>query len=653
MRVPIALLVYGVFLAAQSAPAQVSPFPIREKRVTGSVDVGYRWVSDVSGDFNTYRSVVNLGEGPKLIGLDFFAEDPNRRLFDKLTVTADSWGGDPYNTARVDAERTGTYRFLFDYRNIAYFNFLPSFANPRIGDGILFNQRSFDTQRRLLNTELELRPGTRLVPFLGYSRDAGSGTGVTPFVTTGNEFPVTTNLDDKTDNYRGGVRFEMRRWHLTLEQGGTTFKDDQHVFTNEFNPGNRTTPLLGRELFLKDLSQSYRVRGDSIYSRGLFTAAPAGWLDLYGQFLYSQPQSDVRYRDDSQGLFYLGATRFFIAQQSLLTGETKLPHTSGSFSAELRPHRRLQIFESLMTDRLHNASSALLETAIVEAFADGFAQSDGSLFSLDRLVMNYNRQQVDVFFDITSKFTVRGGHRYEWGDSQVRPATLNPSGLPETGELKRHVALFGLNLRPTRNFRVNVDYEGSASDSSYFRTSLHDYHKLRARGNLQVLPSLEVMPGVVWLDNENPTPGVEYDFRNFAASMSLRWAPGSAKRVSFLGDYTWSSLRSDINFLDPGRLAPVGSFYRDNGHAATGLLDINLPTSSATIVPRITVGGSLFISSGSRPTRYYQPVGRFLLPLHRHVAWYAEWRWYGLSQEFYSFEGFRTHHFLTGLRLTL
>ena len=88
----------------------------------------------------------------------------------------------------------------------------------------------------------------------------GSGRGITPFVTYGDEFPVTTNLDDKTDNFRGGVRFEKQKWHVTLEQGGTAFKDDQHVFTSDLNPGNRTTTLLGKDLYLQD----YETQADLI-----------------------------------------------------------------------------------------------------------------------------------------------------------------------------------------------------------------------------------------------------------------------------------------------------------------------------------------------------------------------------------------------------
>ena len=69
--------------------------------------------------------------------------------------------------------------------------------------------------------------------------------------------------------------------------------------------------------------------------------------------------------------------------------------------------------------------------------------------------------------------------------------------------------------------------------------------------------------------------------------------------------------------------------------------------------PRLTLGGTYFASSGSGPTRYYQPLGRFSVPLGRHVQWNSEWRWYGFNEPFYLYEGFRTHHFVTGLRLGL
>src|SRR5262249_47946333 len=65
-----------------------SPVPSGEQWITGSFDVGYRWVTDIGGSVLTYRTVVNLGDGPKLTGLQFTMTDPKHRLFDRLDARA-------------------------------------------------------------------------------------------------------------------------------------------------------------------------------------------------------------------------------------------------------------------------------------------------------------------------------------------------------------------------------------------------------------------------------------------------------------------------------------------------------------------------------------------------------------------------------------
>src|SRR5262249_35258807 len=111
------------------AKAAESPAPSTESWIKGNIDFGYRWVTDVGGNFQEYRSVVNLGEGPKLFGLDLSLQ-PKQHLFDSLNLRAYGWSGDPYKTAHLDARKSGAYDFTFDYRDIAYFNAVPSFANP-------------------------------------------------------------------------------------------------------------------------------------------------------------------------------------------------------------------------------------------------------------------------------------------------------------------------------------------------------------------------------------------------------------------------------------------------------------------------------------------------------------------------------------------
>jgi len=638
---------------AASAPAKpddkaaASPAPSLGEWFNGSFDVGYRWVTDVRGSLQSYRSIVNLGEGPKLIGLDFTIQDPKKRLFDRLNARANGWGGDPYNTAHLDAVKSGIYDLSADYRNIAYFNAVPTFANPFLPAG--FNEQAFDTHRRMAKVDLTLRPGKHIVPYLSFDRNSGYGHGVTTWVQDQNdEFAVPTLLRDSTNDYRGGVRFEFNRYHVTLEQGGTTFKDDDQAYANGSNPGDSSALILGQNLVLNNLQQAYGIRGDSIYSKALATASPFSWIDLSGQFLYSQPHTDIHYTDAAAGTFALvSSVLLYNGQRDLGTGSATAPHTSGNAGFELRPIRRLRIIQSWLTDRYHDAGFSLLAEQILFSGTTPPQNLQNALNT--REAVNYNQEQVDALFDLTSKLTVRGGYRYVWGDASVRAGVFDPRGPQVGGELSRNVGLAGLTFRPVSQFRLNVDYEGAATDRSYFRTSLYNYHRVRVRARYQLNAALALQANFTLLNNQNPTPGIQNDFQSRDNAISLYWTPNGGKRISVVAEYDRSSLRSSIDYLGLF-FAPGVSSYFDNAHTASSTVDLALPTM-AGITPKLSFGGSLFISTGTRPTRYYQPIGRFSVPIQKHVSWNTEWRWYGFGEEQYLFEGFRAHTIMTGIRV--
>jgi hypothetical protein len=632
--------------AKQETPA--SPIPTTESWLTGWIDFGYRWRTDVGGSFDAYRSFVNLGSGPKLLGAEFTLIDPKHRFFDKIRVRAYSLGGEPYQTFHLDAEKSKLYQFSADYRDIAYFDFLPSYADPLLSRGIALNEQSYDTHRKMGSFQLDLLPGNWIIPYLAYERNSGSGTGATAFVTDANQFPVPNKLRDSTNLYRGGVRFELRRFHATLEEGGTTFKDDESVFQNpgSANYGNVSTPVLGRTTDLTSLLASYGIRGTGIYTKALFTADPASWLNLYGQFLYSQPKTDVNYQQDLTGnLLQLNPSLFYTSQSYLLSSAAKLPHTTGSMGAEMRPLSRLRIVASWLTDRLHNAGSATSNQRSVNSTT---SEQAAALLN-SALVNNYNQAEIDVFYDATSKLMVHGGYRYVWGD--VSDAVLPPAGLvsADQAKLRRNVGLGGLRYRPMPKLSLMAEAEVGSSGAAYFRTSLYDYQRVRAQGRYQAIKSLNVTADFTALLNHNPVPGVNSNYRVQQESLSLFWTP--AKIWNLQGSYTRSTMYSNINYLDPGTLQPRTSLYRDNAHTATALFNLTLPPHYG-FAPTVTAGGSFFISSGSRPTNYYQPIGTLRLPLGKHLSWFTEWRYYGYGEAFYLYEGFRTHLVTTGLRLT-
>lgn len=666
MRLAIALLLWLPLLPAQvvqpeeqpkpeekkEAPAAEQPAaepaaeaaPAVEPGMSAAVEVGYRFTG-MGGNFNVYRSVVDLGDGPKLFQADFAFTESNR-LFDRLDVHANNWGGDPYSTIFANARKRGAYDFRASYRNFAYFNFLPSFANPLLEQGVPFTERAFDVHRRITQVDLDLRPGHRFVPFFSFGRNSDFGRGITTFVGSANEYPVTTDLSSYLNNYRGGLRVEMRRWHVTLEQGGTQLDDNQRVFFSGRNFGNRTTPFLGQTLLLENLNEAWRVSGDGIYTRGLVTGNPFNWLDVYGQFLYSQPSTTTIFEGNAAGqLAEVSPLLLFTAQSEAVNARAKLPQTAGNAGFELRPLPRLRIIESWQTNRLHNdASAVLLQTLFLNANQalppEAFA---------DRLVFNYNRQQVDALYDLTRRITIRGGHRYEWGDARVGPSSLLPAG--QAGELARHVGLAGLNIRVARRLTVNADFEGAAADRVFFRPSLADYRLGRVRASYQLLPNLNLGYNFRILSNQNPDPSANYDFLSHSNTVSAQWSPNGGKRVSVLAEYTYQNLRSDLFFLVPQELAPEQSLYIERNHSGSALVELGLP-GYAGLTPRLTAGGTLYVSGGTRPTSFYQPLARLVAPLHKNVAATAEWRYYGFDERFFAFEAFRAQLFQIGLRFS-
>lgn len=621
------------------APAPAPPDASGDNWLQGSIEVGYRWIPGMDGNFNAYRSVVNLGEGPKLLDADFTLLNPSKLLFDRADVHATSWGGDPYNTLRVDIQKDKYYRLLADYRNIAYFNFLPSYADPTINQGVLLNQNSYDTAIRTLHVQLDLLPGKWITPYLGFERNTQFGSGVTVFHTDQNDFPVASLYSDQTNTYHAGVRMELGRYHVTIEEGGTTFKDDQGASDNQPNSGNIPGLFLGEPLTLSQMQEQYRVRSTSTYTKVLGAANPYSWLSVTGQFVYSRPHTDVNFAETSAGNFFSNDLfQFYNGNQDVLTGAANMPHTFGSVTVELRPWKRLRIVQYWNTERYHNSSNALLAENLL---LTGSTPLTDQQLATDRLNLNDSQEEIDVFYDVTSRLTLRGGYRYEWGNTELGAPIFSGLNL-ESANLRRNIGIGGINYRLSQKFRVMADAEGSSSNQTFFRTSLEQYQKARIRASYDVLSSLRFAADFSLLNNSNPDPSVKLDFSSRVESASLFWTPKNSKWGNLLLDYSRSAVSSNILYLVPQILTPASSIYKENAHAMTAVVSVKW----------FSFGGSLFVSSGSRPTQYYQPLARFSLPLNKHVRWNTEWRYYSMSEAFYAFENFRSNQLMTSLRFT-
>lgn len=645
----VALTMVPHFTRAQSPDGQekdaAQAAPALRPAVTGFADIGYRWVGDVDGDFNTYQSIVTLGSGLRLFGLDFEVTDPSHTIFDRADVRASSWGGDPYNTVRVNVQRQGAYRLECDYRKIAYFNFLPSFANIGIQQGSLLDERSFDTFRRTSDLQLTLFPARRISPYLGYTRNSGGGTAITSLFGGSHNFPVSARLGDRTDTYRAGARMEANRFHLTVEQGVSSFRNEQTVTNSQTNVGD-VRPA--SQPFLATLLQTYDITGQSVFTRVVGTATPASRLSIVGQILYSRPHTDVRFSQREDTFVSLNGLQIDSLQQLAVASNAGLPHTTASVGFEWRPSDRVRILESWMTDRLHNDSATLQN----EQFVLPFPVQGPAVSLSDRLARDYSQQQLEALVDVVPNITLRGGHRYVWGNTDLGLIQPIPGITAEAGRLRRHVGLGGLSVRFGPRFNGVVDFEASPGQTTFFRTELYNYQRTALRMRYQPARSLMLTGNISLLNDSNPTPAIDAEIVSRQSQVSATWSLGGRMNLALSGDYSRFAFRSRLTIVQPATLNSTLSEYRDDGHVGSTLVSVTLPVFG-TLAPRLSAGGSFFTSSGSRPTQFLQPQGTLSLTLRKGVELDSEWRWYRLSQTLYPIETFRVPQFVTRLRFSL
>ncbi len=160
----------------QTAPAQTTPAPPAGYTLSGSGSFGYRFVS-VGGDRAKYDQLFNLQEGFRLFDgqFDIAPKQPNTGWFDRLSVSAQGLGGDPFPILRADLRKSGVYDLRLSYRATQYFYDLPQTT--------LTPNRGWIDRRRFADADLRYTPtrNLRLRFFYNRTERAGSDLATSPF----------------------------------------------------------------------------------------------------------------------------------------------------------------------------------------------------------------------------------------------------------------------------------------------------------------------------------------------------------------------------------------------------------------------------------------------------------------------------------------
>ena len=631
---------------APAAPAAPAPAPTEGFRWGvwdghSEVEVGYRWVSDIAGNSDMYRSMINLGDGIKLLrsNLSLRSNYGSSGLFDRLDLVVDSWGGDPYSILRMNLGRSDLYEFRADYRNLNYYNYIPTFSNPLLASGNLLGQHSLNVTNRMVDLELKLFPNGKVRPYAGYSRNSGDGPGFTTYGVTGNEFLLANRRQYTSDDYRGGVELRFTRTSLTLEQGYRFLRNDTGVGFSGDSSGNNERPFLGEDVTLQSLDRAYHERTGMPFSKVLAVFAPVPSLVVTGRYIYSMADAESDFSQIASGnLMSLEDSLLYQTSADSFDTRAKRPsHTTGLI-AEFTPFSRLALRDHFDARSYHISGSALLSTDYFRARSLSGSSGplqDEQVERLEDTFLAYDQRSnlAEVEFDLGRGWIARGGYRYSSVETVLEDSASDGS---ERGRLIQNAGIAGFSYRHGQRVSLSLDYENAGSDQALMRTDLFDYDQFRFHWRARITNSLSTDGKIAFLRNRNEASEVDLDSHNRNYAFALNYE--RADRFSLSLDYSRLNLYSNLAILLPHTLDSARSLFDERTHGVGASAGLVFYRGS-----RLDFGYRAIFSTGSFPLNYHMPSAGLSVPLGERLVWRTGWQYYGYNEKGQSLQDYHGH----------
>jgi hypothetical protein len=216
-----------------------------------AVEFGGR-ITSISGDLQTYNTMVNLQDGPRL--LNFTTEmrslDHHATFFDRFYFSNFGYGGDPNVVTVLRISKNKWYSFDGNFRHDENFwdysilanPFNPAPLQPNAPPGfnpvanapanvlntqvIAMSPHYFNTRRNMQNYGLTLLPDAKVRFRVGYNHNTNVGPAYTPIHEGTDQF-ILQDLSAGLNQYRFGVDFRvLPRTNISYDQIWSYYKTD-------------------------------------------------------------------------------------------------------------------------------------------------------------------------------------------------------------------------------------------------------------------------------------------------------------------------------------------------------------------------------------------------------------------------------------------
>lgn len=655
--IAICLIVISAGCRAQEpvAPTPEAVGPTRgdnwsDYNVVNSFETGYRLFT-TSGNLDKYRSDENFRNGVRLLN-SFFSmnsKDGHGKFFDELVLTTGGLGGDPYESATVKVDKDRLYQYDFSWRKNDYFN--PGLTTNG-GDG----QHLLDTSYTLQDHDLTLFPQSPIRFTFGYSRDTQAGAGIStvqlfsttgPFDSTGDVFPIFTNVRRVQNDYRLGGELHWLGFTLNWMHGWEDFKDDTPYQSSGHVAGDNA----GSSASLNSFLRTEPNHGTSPYWRvGLFR--DARWINVNGRFTYTGGVRAFLSNESAIGTNQFGA----LANQQIITsGNARRPVATGNLNITVLPISKLTITSrtSVYNVRTEGDSAYLQYDNATQA---------ASLLYFQYLGIRTIESDLDADYQVRSWLDVHGGYGYSDRRISSSPQFAvagSTSSVPYTQTNVLNSGLAGVRLRPVKGLTILLNGEAGRNNLPFTPKSDRNYNALSGRVQYK-LKSLQFTAQSKSDYNVNSATLSAYSSHARTYSGSASWSP----RSWFAVDASYSKLHLDTLggiafFADSQFFQNQLSYYLSNLHSGTLAVRFNLKrmdlylgysriqdtgdgrsTAATTVIgPNLTA----FETAQTFPLTFQSPMARLSVRLSERIRWNVGYQYFGYHENFSSGENYLAH----------
>lgn len=646
-----------------------------------SIDLGGH-IADHYGSGAVYDTMVNLQSGPRI--LDYSLEmrpvdAAHGTLFDHLSTNSFGYGGDPNSISFLNISKGKVYDFRGSFRRDRQYFDYDLLANPLIPPTstpyvpVLDSPHLYNTIRRMTDLNLTLAPLSPVSVRFSYNHTIMQGPSYST-IHVGTEGLLTQFSRNSTDNGIAGLDWKPNP-HTTLsyDEFITHYKGDtswqltglNYMLSNgtPVSPGVDISSVWATPCaapFAANGSVSPTCNAFLGYSRSAptrtlfpteqlrFQSASIPKFTMNGRMLYSADTSNLtNFNELFNGFESRGAVR-----ETLVTGSAHVRriNVNGDLSGawQITPKITATDVFDFWDFRMPGTNSFTTTTYTgASMLAPPGAATTTIAPDYQYINQKTKTNTFDVAWDVAPRARVSAGYRY-------RSRIITDAGgdfIP----IHEHWALLGSALRPTAQWRLNLNADFMYADNAFTRISPRQLQHYIARTTykprlwLTFNGTVNVREG---RDNVQTVNHLEHnsDF-SFGASISPKANWSLDLNYSYDSIYSstiecYASTPAPLNAV----AAPAVCVAASTPYMSTGYY--NAPTQFGSIgmmflpVKRVHLNGGYRMSAvngsttfinirqvpGSLQSQYQSPYANIAFDLAPNWSWKADYNYYGYGE---------------------